>query len=53
MNEGDTHANVIFDLVITNETKLSEKEIKNIVTEKIKKYDDKLNAIITVEHSFV
>ena len=53
MNEGDTHANVIFDLVITNETKLSAKEIKNMVSEKIKEYDDKLNAIITVEHSFV
>lgn len=53
MNEGNTHANVIFDLVITNETKLSEKEIKNIVSEKIKEYDDKLNPVITVEHSFV
>lgn len=53
MNEGDTHANVIFDLVITNETKLSAKEIKNMVSEKIKEYDEKLNAIITVEHSFV
>ena len=53
MNEGDTHANVIFDLVITSDTKLSEKEIKNMVSEKIKEYDDKLNAIITVEHSFV
>lgn len=53
MNEGNTHANVIFDLVITNETKLSEKEIKNIVSEKIKEYDNKLNPVITVEHSFV
>ena len=53
MNEGDTHANVIFDLVTPPENKMSARQIRKAVNEKLKLYDKKLNAIITVENSFV
>ena len=53
MNEGDTHANVIFDLVTPPENKTSARQIRKAVNEKLKLYDKKLNAIITVENSFV
>lgn len=53
MNEGDTHANVIFDLVTPPDNKIPEREIKKTVNEKLKEYDGKLNAVITVENSFV
>ncbi len=53
MNEGETHANVIFDLVTPPENKLTARQIRKTVNEKLKEYDAKLNAIITVENSFV
>lgn len=53
MNEGDTHANVIFDLVTPPENKIPARRIRKTVNEKLKLYDEKLNAIITVENSFV
>ena len=53
MNEGDTHANVIFDLVIPTNNQIPEREIKKTVNEKLKAFDEKLNAVITVENSFV
>lgn len=53
MNEGDTHANVIFDLVRPPDDSMTENEIKKTVNEQLKAFDSKLNAIITVENSFV
>ena len=53
MNEGKTHANLIFDVVITHETPLTAEEINKMVNERLREYDDKLKAIIKVEYSFV
>ena len=53
MNEGETHANVIFDLVIPPENTIPEKQIKRMINEKLRAYDKKLNAVITVENPFV
>lgn len=53
MNEGDTHANLIFDLVVTHETKLKDKEINEYIKKKIKEYDPKINAVIKIEYSMV
>ena len=53
MNEGETHANVIFDLVRTGDNKMSDRCIRKLFNEKLKEYDNKLNAVITVENSFV
>lgn len=53
MNEGETHANIIFDLVMTYESKLSQKEVAETVSKKVKEYDEKLNAVINVEYPLV
>lgn len=53
MNEGDTHANLIFDLVITHETKLTHKEIISYIESRIKAYDKNLNVVAKIEYSMV
>ncbi|MBQ0099020.1 MAG: cation-efflux pump, partial [Firmicutes bacterium] len=53
MNEGDTHANLIFDLVKTFDTKLTDNEIIDIVESELKKYDEKLHAVIKIESPLV
>ncbi len=53
MNEGETHANLIFDVVITHETKLSNEYIKEEINKKVKEYDSKLACVINVEYSYV
>ncbi len=53
MNEGETHANLIFDLVKTFDTKLSDNEIIDRVESELKEYDEKLNAVIKIENQLV
>ena len=53
MNEGDTHANIIFDLVKTFDTKLTDSEIYSRVEKELKEYDEKLNVIIKIENQLV
>ena len=52
MNEGETHANLIFDLVITHESSYSIKEIRNFVTTRLKAAEPKCHAIMKIEYSF-
>lgn len=51
--EGNTHTNLIFDVVVPHSFKLSDTEIKNRISEKIKEYDSKLFAVVTVDKDFV
>lgn len=51
--KGDTHTNVIFDLVIPHDEKSSEDEIRCRVKEKLSEIDPKLIPIIHIEKSFV
>ena len=53
MNEGDTHANLIFDVVVPFDTKKTKEEIKEEINRKVKEYDPKLSAVVKVEHSYV
>ncbi len=53
MNEGATHANVIFDLVIPLDCKLSNSEIINLVSTKLKKKEEKLNVVLNIEYPLV
>ena len=52
MNEGETHANLIFDLVITHETHLKSKEIRAYIQKRLKETDPKLHAVVKIEYSF-
>ena len=53
MNEGGTHGNLIFDVVITHETKLTDEKIIDTIEQKLREYNPKLYAKVTVEYSFV
>ena len=49
MNEGVTHTNAIFDLVMTHDTSLTEEEIEKSLNEKLRDQEN-LNLVITFEY---
>ncbi len=51
--EGNTHTNLIFDVVVPHGIKLSDKHIKEEIERKIKEYDKKLFTVVTVDKDFV
>lgn len=52
MVKGPSHSNLIFDLVIPFDKSKSSSEIINAVKQEFSKKDEKINLVITVEHSF-
>ena len=50
--DGPTHTNLIFDLTVPYENKLSNEEIIKTVEDNLSKIDERYFAVITVEHSF-
>ncbi len=50
MNEGSTHTNVIFDLVLTFDSMKNEKEIVKIITDKVCALNPKYNCVINVDY---
>ena len=51
--DGKSHANLIFDVVMTRESKLSEKEVRSLITEKLREFDPTLNPVVEFDYSFV
>ncbi len=51
--EGDTHSNLIFDVLLTHETALSVEQVKAEVEKKVKELDPKLNAKVKAEYPLV
>lgn len=49
---GETHTNLIFDLVIPYELKTTKNEIKSLVKEKIQAIDPKLIPVVHIEKSY-
>ena len=47
--EGKTHTNLIFDLVIPFDERRPEKEIKALISDKIRESDDKIFTVITID----
>lgn len=50
--EGNTHTNIIFDVVVPHGLKISDREIKSAIEEKVKQYDKKLFTVVTVDKDF-
>jgi divalent metal cation (Fe/Co/Zn/Cd) transporter len=50
--KGITHINLIFDVVIPPKFEMSPDEVDKTITKKIKAYDKRFNAIITVDQSY-
>lgn len=51
--EGNTHTNLIFDVVVPHGFKLNDEQIKADIEKKIKEYDKKLFTVVTVDKDFV
>lgn len=51
--EGTTHNNLIFDVVVPYQCKLSEETIHDKIVEKINEIDEKLYVVLTVDRCFV
>lgn len=51
--EGPTHTNLIFDMVIPFDCKKSEKELKQLLEEKVKQKDEHYYVVVTIEGSYI
>ncbi len=49
---GPTHTNLIFDVVLPYESKLTENELKEQITAKVKEFNTSLNCVITVDRDY-
>lgn len=52
MVSGPTHTNVIFDIVVPHDYKLSDNEIAKIIADKIHSHDERYFAVIDVDKDF-
>jgi len=50
---GTNHSNLIFDVEVPYKFELSDQEVEDAVTEKIKAMDAKFNTVITIDHDYV
>lgn len=49
---GVTHTNLLFDVVIPSKYKFTKAELKNLIKEKVKAFDDKLEVVIQVDQQY-
>ena len=50
--EGPTHSNLIFDVMAPPDFRHSDRELTNLIGEKLSKIDERYFCVITVDHSF-
>lgn len=53
MVRGNTHTNLIFDAVIPYDIRLSDKEIKDLISKKITEHNDHYRCVIEIDRPFV
>ena len=53
MVEGNTHTNLIFDVVVPHAIRMTDTEIREAIEKKIKERDKKLFTVVTVDKDFV
>lgn len=53
MNEGETHANLIFDVLMSYDSQLTPEQVEKSVAEKVAQYDSKLSAVVKAEYPLV
>ena len=51
--KGDTHSNIIFDVVLPIEGKVDEKEITNKINENIKRHNKDYNLVINFDQNYI
>ncbi len=50
---GPTHTNLIFDIVVPNSYKMSDKELSLLIAKRINEWDEKYFSVITVDKDFI
>lgn len=50
--KGETHINVLFDVVTPMRYKMSDKELKELISKEFKKYNNKINTVIVIDHDY-
>ena len=50
--EGTTHTNLIFDVVVQHECKLTRDEIIDTISDKLSKIDERFFCVITIDYAF-
>ncbi len=53
MVSGNTHTNLIFDAVIPYDIKLSDSEIREVISKAVRKYDSHYRTVIEIDRPFV
>lgn len=53
MVKGETHSNLIFDVLLPDSCKLSDKQLVCVIEEQVKKIDDNLFTVITVDRNYI
>ncbi len=53
MVKGETHSNLIFDVVVPTSYKKSSQELINKISEEISRHNEKLFAVITIDRSYI
>jgi cation diffusion facilitator family transporter len=51
--KGVTHTNVLFDVVVPNKYHLTDQELIQVITKKVKEKHKKLNLIIVIDHNYI
>lgn len=51
--EGETHTNLIFDVVIPQELQIDDKEVIERITKSIKQIDEKYNCVIKIDRPYI
>ncbi len=50
---GVTHSNLIFDIVVPFEFKISDAELRELISDSVRQIDNSYRAVITVDHDYV
>ena len=53
MTDGGEHINLIFDLVIPRDSKIDKEEVQKEAQKRLHDINNKINAVIKVEYSYV
>jgi len=51
--QGDTHTNILFDVVVPHEVNVQEDKLKLYLIKEIKKLDVKYNLVVKIDHSYI
>lgn len=50
--KGETHTNVLFDVVVPIRYEKTDKELKELISSAFKEYDNKINTVLVIDHDY-